>query len=258
MNHRIKDLTGQKFGKLTVMSLQGSDKHRSAKWSCLCDCGNIKIASTKSLVSGSTQSCGCMYKRTDRIIDLVGQRFGRLLVTKLSEKRYKNNSTMWDCKCDCGKEVTIRRSDLVCGKTVSCGCYKRERTITRSKKPEGVAATRAVYHSYKTAAKRRNLSFELDYETFATLINSDCHYCGSSPINKIQNKRFTNKFLYNGVDRVDSNLGYTIMNVVTACFRCNFAKLDSTIDEFNEWLHRLAMKVIKDNIEKYGILMLTE
>ena len=54
------NLEGQRFGRLTVVSL-----NEGRKWLCLCDCGNKRIVCTKSLRSGNTQSCGC--KRTDTI-----------------------------------------------------------------------------------------------------------------------------------------------------------------------------------------------
>ena len=61
-----KDLTGQRFGRLTVLGrapdrIKPSGKH-SKMWKCKCDCGNIKIISRSSLVSGDTISCGCYHK----------------------------------------------------------------------------------------------------------------------------------------------------------------------------------------------------
>ena len=61
-----RDLTGQKFGRLTVLR-QAPDKIKpsgahSKMWECKCDCGNIKIISRSSLVSGDTVSCGCYHK----------------------------------------------------------------------------------------------------------------------------------------------------------------------------------------------------
>lgn len=55
----IKDLTGQTFGKLTVLEYIGSDKSRSAIWKCKCDCGNIVTIKGSELRRGRTTSCGC-------------------------------------------------------------------------------------------------------------------------------------------------------------------------------------------------------
>lgn len=57
--------------------------------------------------------------------DLTGQRFGRLVVTKLSHT-IKRAGHVWECRCDCGKVTTARAHYLLSGRMVSCGCYQRE------------------------------------------------------------------------------------------------------------------------------------
>lgn len=57
-----KDLTNNKFGRLTVVSYAGKTKYRHSKWLCKCDCGNEVIVSGNSLKRGHTQSCGCLQK----------------------------------------------------------------------------------------------------------------------------------------------------------------------------------------------------
>lgn len=56
---KIKDLTGQRFGRLQVVSHQGSNKFQKAIWLCQCDCGNTKVVIGSKLLIGETQSCGC-------------------------------------------------------------------------------------------------------------------------------------------------------------------------------------------------------
>ncbi len=60
MSKRI-DLTGQKFGRLTVVEYSHT-KDGVAYWRCLCDCGNASIVRGPSLREGNTQSCGCLQK----------------------------------------------------------------------------------------------------------------------------------------------------------------------------------------------------
>ena len=57
---KIKDLKGQRFGRLTVISLCEEQIGGNAKWNCLCDCGNMTIGVSDSLKSGKKQSCGCL------------------------------------------------------------------------------------------------------------------------------------------------------------------------------------------------------
>lgn len=72
-----------------------------------------------------------------KFVDLTGQKFGYLTVIKRAEdyvspKGY--HDTQWLCKCDCGNEVIVRRSDLTSKKTLSCGCYGKEVRYNLKKK----------------------------------------------------------------------------------------------------------------------------
>ena len=53
------DLTGQKFGRLTVIERAENAKDRHSQWLCRCDCGKTLIVRGKSIRSGDTKSCGC-------------------------------------------------------------------------------------------------------------------------------------------------------------------------------------------------------
>ncbi len=62
---RFKDLTGQRFGRLTVIDISKkvqSGKRERYYWKCKCDCGNYHEVRTDSLISGNVQSCGCLHK----------------------------------------------------------------------------------------------------------------------------------------------------------------------------------------------------
>lgn len=56
-----------------------------------------------------------------RKLDLTGQRFGRLLATSCTGAK-QNGNYMWNCKCDCGKDVVVKADHLRRGDTQSCGC----------------------------------------------------------------------------------------------------------------------------------------
>lgn len=60
---KVKDLTGKRFGRLTVLDFAFIKKRR-AYWRCLCDCGNKTATRGISLTRGDTRSCGCL--RTER------------------------------------------------------------------------------------------------------------------------------------------------------------------------------------------------
>jgi len=58
---KLKDLTGQRFGRLLVIKESGRNKQGKAMWFCRCDCGNHKVVYSYSLISGATLSCGCLH-----------------------------------------------------------------------------------------------------------------------------------------------------------------------------------------------------
>lgn len=57
------DLTGQRFGQLTVLS-EAEDPRKGPHWNCKCDCGGEKVVCTSSLRRGLTRSCGCLQKES--------------------------------------------------------------------------------------------------------------------------------------------------------------------------------------------------
>ena len=131
----FKDLTGQKFGRLTAIKpienhTNSNGKSMMTKWLCRCDCGNECNVQSGNLLSGHTLSCGCYNKEQASkrsLINLVGQRFGRLTVLERVENEITssgNSVVMWRCLCDCGEEIIVRSSALLHGYTKSCGCMK--------------------------------------------------------------------------------------------------------------------------------------
>lgn len=60
------------------------------------------------------------------VIDLVGQRFGRLEVLHRVETAFALPQAWWQCRCDCGQEARVRGTFLRRGVTRSCGCMRRE------------------------------------------------------------------------------------------------------------------------------------
>lgn len=53
------DITGQKYGRPTVLRRNGSSPSKKALWECVCDCGNVVTVFSTNLRKGTTQSCGC-------------------------------------------------------------------------------------------------------------------------------------------------------------------------------------------------------
>ena len=123
------DLTGKKFGKLTVVEVSHREKGTGRTyWKCTCDCPDFKekfektgeyfIADQHSLVSGKCNSCGCM-RGNKLTTDLVGQVFGTLEV--IGHEKNKG----WKCKCtNCGKITYHDTTHLVKGIVKGDRCKK--------------------------------------------------------------------------------------------------------------------------------------
>ena len=136
MNERIckghchEDLTGRKFGMLTVLSFH-SRTYYISRWNCRCDCGKECIKNGYNIQTGKTVSCGCEHKRKakelgqDKAADLIGKRFGRLIVISRAGSNV-HQKTMWLCKCDCGNEKILIGCHLTNSNSKSCGCIQKE------------------------------------------------------------------------------------------------------------------------------------
>lgn len=113
------NLIGQRFGKLTVISL---DPHyqpqsgRHAKWLCRCDCGAIVSCQSNHLKEGQATACspGCKH-----IIE-AGTRFGALTVLYPLTKRSTSGSIIYQCQCDCGEIIEVASTELRAKRKTSC------------------------------------------------------------------------------------------------------------------------------------------
>lgn len=85
---RNNDITGKRFGRLSVIKAIGAEKGKPMIWECRCDCGNITQVSINNLKNGHTRSCGCL-----RDVEQFGHVNGTSLTIIGSKKLYKNNTS---------------------------------------------------------------------------------------------------------------------------------------------------------------------
>lgn len=174
--------------------------------------------------------------------NLLGQKFGKLTVLEFAEIKYihtKDARVYWKCQCDCGNIRNISAGRLKNGSAKSCGCLRKELLVARNSIKPGESAANFLFARYKQAAKEHNREFTLTKEKFLILTQQNCYYCGIEPQQVNRTASNNGYFVYNGIDRIDSSIGYTISNVVSCCKNCNIAKNNMTQNEFFSWAKRL-------------------
>jgi hypothetical protein len=120
----IKDLTGKKFGQLTVVE-RAESKNSQVKWRCKCDCGNEIIVIGSNLSSEHTKSCGCYTKK---------------LISESSKKNYGEatlntlfNQHKWRAR-EKNREFSLTKDEfrkLIFSNCFYCGREPSQRSINR-------------------------------------------------------------------------------------------------------------------------------
>jgi hypothetical protein len=186
---------------------------------------------------------------------IIGKKFGKLTVISFShiaEFKHKDRlrkSYYFNCACDCGSEKLIKKNCLTAkiSPTRSCGCSRiegwkigadKQKGIARPKmqKPNGESILNTAYNSYKNSAIKRKLTFNLSIEEFKSLTSKNCSYCHDAPSEKKKKRDFTNRKM-NGIDRIDSSIGYEPTNSVPCCKVCNYMKQSLSLEQMH--LHML-------------------
>jgi hypothetical protein len=169
--------------------------------------------------------------------DLTDQRFG-ILTAKwpvgVVGKGWRRNA-VWLCVCDCGVVKPLMGIVLRAGKAKSCNCRRGFGRL-----PKGEAAFNLTYRHYYRSAKDREIEFALTKQQFRQLCESECFYCKVPPLQIAGSyvKKINGAFTYNGVDRKDSSMGYTVQNSLPCCWICNRAKGDMAFEDFQSYLDR--------------------
>jgi hypothetical protein len=238
------DYTGRRFGKLTALSDTGKRRRKYSIWLFRCDCGAVIERHAANIVqsarTGSTPSC--LACRTYARVDMTNQRFGKLTAIRPTGEIYRKN-IIWEFQCDCGAIVESYPSHintmLKRGMTPSCGSYECN---GRHKNPH--AFLDALITKYAKAARERDREFLLTRDECAALFAGNCHYCGQAPSRPFlpgKKDKYRNRepLLFNGIDRVDNEIGYIASNTVSCCWTCNKLKGTMPYSEWMEWLDRV-------------------
>ena len=183
----------------------------------------------------------------NQLYKLLNVKFGRLTILEVLNEYTPSKKRLIKCQCDCGNFITAILENIKNGHTKSCGCLRKElmrenvKIATaaqiksgRIKEPRIGTALRVFTNRYKDG--------DLTFDDFYILSQQNCFYCGSEPNNVYNNYKIgafyseerikTGTFIYNGLDRIDSSIGHTKLNVVPCCKICNSMKMDMKSDDF--------------------------
>lgn len=168
-----------------------------------------------------------------RKVDIIGLIFGSWEVIEIAHKtnngHYQYKVRCANCTCEKLKTIPEIKQNLTC---IAC------RGLSK-----GQAGLNEIYDKYCRNAKKFGRNFDLTVEDVKILTSSNCHYCGTEPLKiKSHRRQHTSwgNYCYNGIDRRDNQLGYSLDNCLPCCNICNRAKNDMPYDKFIDYLNRVA------------------
>lgn len=217
---------GSRFGKLEVVRIARDARRHGLL--CRCDCGAEVLQPAYALRGGKVNSCGCGHRSLG-----VGTRKEKLVV-EAEIYAISDRERLLRCRCDCGQFVDIPAKRI--RRAFDCGCgsqqrrtdaneARKRRTLEEREKPARRAKEK--HAAYRWRAKNRGHAMDLSLEEFEALANAPCRYCGASDG-------------LNGVDRIDSSIGYLKENCAPCCSACNLMKNAMPVEVFLAQVIRIA------------------
>ena len=224
MANQIKDRTGKIYGQMRALCISGR-RSGLIYWTMECiDCKEQRDVRSGGM-SKNSRCKKCGFRK-----NLVGSRSGALTVTAYSHS--ENWKAYWKVLCDCGTERILPTTTLTGAKAQKwCGPSCTKRLLD-----DETRVKRRRLLTYKKNAKTRNLQWELADDEAWELMQSNCYWCGDPPFVttfwKRDRRSRTATWPVNGIDRLDSEIGYVTGNCVASCFECNRAKSDLSTRQF--------------------------
>lgn len=168
-------------------------------------------------------------------VNLIGRKFGRLVVIKECEKNQSANTTAsgikWLCKCDCGNEIVLTSRLLLHKHKSSCGKHTK-------KGYQEISGT--FFQKIKRNAIDRNLDFLLTLPELWELFLKQNRKCALSGVElNIGNASYNSRDITASLDRIDCSKGYIKGNVQWLHKDINRCKWIFTEKEFLEWVKKI-------------------
>lgn len=260
-----QEQAGDRFGSWTLVRELAQRRYVSKGkvtlhrvWLCRCKCGVEREQDLTALRTGASTQCRSCAGRAGKVEVSPGLRFESWTVIEegpgaesvkpdgksIVQRRF------W-CRCICGAKRLVALNGLRSGQSKQCrdcAAKKRKRSPARrwTKLTQRDAALRQVRRTYERTARERKLKFELSDAEFEALLAGNCTYCGAAPSNRHSVMTTAGRpypgeqFGYNGIDRVDNDVGYVTGNCVSCCADCNRAKRKMELPQFVAYIIRAA------------------
>lgn len=192
------NLVGYKFNMFEVVAKSNEKTNNKPLWICECCCSNHTryILSTDEINSGTIYSCGCTDYDPSVKHNLVGQRFGKLVV--IAEAGEGN----WfcECMCDARNRIVVAELDLFSGAIKNCGkCITAHKDLTG----QVFGHVTAVKYLYTNSDNRavwdcvcecgRHDIFDSHSLSNKRLVNRTCKYCRSEKLSKLKQDNLIGK-----------------------------------------------------------------
>lgn len=165
------------------------------------------------------------------------------LISPYVRSTMSHSRRYWNCRCACGRNLSIRADCLKDGNTRSCGCLQKEVAAKLRQKPVGIAGWNQVINRTRNNAFKRGLEYSISDEEMYRMFREPCHYCGAPPNQWMKRKGKRFGLPHNGVDRVDNDCGYVLGNCVACCGFCNQIKSDMPYEEFKMHVALIYLKI---------------
>jgi len=180
--HPSKDLTGRRFGHLTVVARSSNPKSQNL-WLCTCDCGEELQVYSSGLLNGKYTSCGkCKYRHLRTKEAMIGKRFSHLTVERIVE--VEAGLFKLRCLCDCGEYTIADTAELTYGYKRSCGCDLKKRprskhihrTLSNAQMLKTNDSIRYHNSNSNTGIKGIHKRKRLTHNSYEVAITSQGHY----------------------------------------------------------------------------------
>ena len=166
--------------------------------------------------------------------------FENKLLKVIEFSHFANRMSHWKIQCKCDNSI-----HTISWKRLRESNFKLNICPDMDKKNN--SAFNSLYLTYKQKAKERNLDFKLNKNEFKILTSNVCKYCNLEPKQIYKQTAGTGGiYTYNGIDRVNNNIGYILENCVSCCMVCNHSKHTMSKDDFYNWIEKVYKNMKKE------------